>query len=127
MEFAWTEKHVQYRERINRLIAESLPEDWWESYAMEGPADPKLMQFARGFARKLAETGDVLEFADLDGFKDGFAAEFVFEDFFSVEPMFDVVALDENAGGIPFAGRFEGDIGGGREHVIKGGGAMFGA
>lgn len=59
MDFAWTEEQIAYRERINALIRDNLPDDWWENYAAEGPADPKLMAFARIFAKKLAETGDV--------------------------------------------------------------------
>lgn len=59
MEFAWTAEQEAYRDRIRRLVRESLPDDWWENYASEGPSAPAVMEFARGFGRKLAATGDV--------------------------------------------------------------------
>ena len=50
---------------------------------------------------------------------DGGAAEVVAKNVFAVEPVFDVVAFDDDAGGVPFADGFHGFIGGGREHVVK--------
>lgn len=49
-----------------------------------------------------AESIDSPEFAPANGVQDFLAAEFVFENFLSVEPMFDMIALDEHARMIPF-------------------------
>ena len=59
MEFAWTPEQAAYQERIRSIVADNLPDDWWENYAHDGPSSPQLMEFARKFGRKLAETGDV--------------------------------------------------------------------
>ena len=48
-----------------------------------------------------AEPGDILEFALGHRGEDGGAAEFVFEGFDAVQPMLDVLALDEDARLIP--------------------------
>ena len=55
MDFAWTEGQLAYRKRLSELVARERPGDWWESYAHDGPYPPKFMQFARKFARVLAE------------------------------------------------------------------------
>ncbi|MGE0386592.1 MAG: acyl-CoA dehydrogenase family protein [Gammaproteobacteria bacterium] len=55
MDFAWTDKHKAYRREITAVLEQALPPDWWETYAWDGPSSKPLMQFARGFARRLAE------------------------------------------------------------------------
>ncbi len=67
------------------------------------------------------EAGLLSEFALRETGFDGVAAEVVAEDVFTVEPVFDVVAFDDDAGGVPFSNRFHGLVGSGREHVVKGG------
>lgn len=54
MNFAWDETDIAYREELREMLDE-LPADWWDEYAAEGPASPKVMTFARGFNAKLAE------------------------------------------------------------------------
>jgi len=66
-----------------------------------------------------AEAGLLSEFALRETGFDGVAAEVVAEDVFTVEPVFDVVAFDDDAGGVPFANRFQGFICGRREYVVK--------
>jgi alkylation response protein AidB-like acyl-CoA dehydrogenase len=60
MEFAWRPEHEAYRQELRDLMRANLPNDWWENYAWDSPSSPELMQFARGFARKLAEKGHVV-------------------------------------------------------------------
>jgi alkylation response protein AidB-like acyl-CoA dehydrogenase len=54
MEFAWAESQIAYRQKLVDLKEREIPSDWWENYAAHGPANPKLMQFARSFNPKLA-------------------------------------------------------------------------
>lgn len=54
MEFAWDETDVAYREEL-RDVLKTLPEDWWENYAFQGPAGPDVMIYARKFNALLAE------------------------------------------------------------------------
>jgi len=72
-----------------------------------------------------AEAGHVPELALGDGGPDRVAAQFVFQDLRSVEPVFDVVALDEDAREVDFAGRFERQRNHRLEHVIERGGDVF--
>lgn len=60
MEFAWSKEEVAYRKELRDLVRDNQPADWWQSYANDGPSNPKLMKFARGFAKKLAEKGHVV-------------------------------------------------------------------
>jgi alkylation response protein AidB-like acyl-CoA dehydrogenase len=60
MEFGWTAEQEAYRKELREILRENLPADWWQSYAYDGPSNPKLMQFARGFAKKLAAKGHVV-------------------------------------------------------------------
>ena len=60
MEFAWSKDEVAYRKELHDLVRDNQPADWWQSYANDGPSNPKLMKFARGFAKKLAEKGHVV-------------------------------------------------------------------
>lgn len=57
MEFGWNEDQTRYRERLRSIIDEELPEDWWSEYAYDGPSNPKVMNYARTFARRLAREG----------------------------------------------------------------------
>ncbi len=54
MNFSWTEGQSAYRNRLSELVRRERPDDWWESYAHDGPYSPKFMEFARKFARVLA-------------------------------------------------------------------------
>src|SRR5437762_6142628 len=67
----------------------------------------------------LTKAGPVLEFALGDGRFDGLAAKFVFEHFFPVEPVLDVVALDQNTGLVPFAGRPQWFVIRRRQYIVK--------
>ena len=55
MDFAWTEQQLAYRNRLADIVHRELPADWWENYAHDGPYPPKFMQFARRFAKVLAQ------------------------------------------------------------------------
>jgi len=54
MEFGWSRSQDAYRQKLVDIKERELPDDWWDTYAAHGPAYPKLMEFARGFNRKLA-------------------------------------------------------------------------
>jgi alkylation response protein AidB-like acyl-CoA dehydrogenase len=60
MEFSWSKEEQAYRKELRDLVKDNLPPDWWEGYAYDGPANPKLMKFARGFDAKLAAKGHVV-------------------------------------------------------------------
>ena len=60
MEFGWTSEQKAYREKLSAFVEDRLPADWWESYANDGPSNPRLMQFARSFAKELAAVGEVV-------------------------------------------------------------------
>src|SRR6266536_1794139 len=68
-----------------------------------------------------AEAGDVLELAPGDGRLQLRAAEIVLEDLPRVQPVLDVVALDQDARLVPLAHRAQGLVPGGREDVVEGG------
>src|SRR2546423_10513814 len=70
---------------------------------------------------------NVAEFAFGDAVLHLLAAEFVFQNFLAVEPVFDFVAVHVNAGRVPFAGGVEsgGFVRPRRDHFVKGGGAVF--
>lgn len=72
-----------------------------------------------------AVVGHVAVFALGGGLAHGFAAAIVLDNFFSVEPMLDVVALDADAGMVPFTGGMERLVPGRRDNGIKGAGAGF--
>jgi alkylation response protein AidB-like acyl-CoA dehydrogenase len=55
MDFAWTESDQAYRRELASMLEETLPDNWWDDYAYEGPAGPELMAYARTFNAKLAE------------------------------------------------------------------------
>src|SRR5579884_1411156 len=73
----------------------------------------------------VSEVMDVLEFAVRDGFFEFRAAEFVLDDFHAVEPVLDVVALEQHARMVPLAGRMERLVGVGRNDVVEGRGALL--
>ena len=60
MEFAWSKDEEAYRAELHGLVRDNQPADWWQTYAYDGPSNPKLMKYARGFAKKLAEKGHVV-------------------------------------------------------------------
>ncbi len=75
----------------------------------------------------VSEPGDVLELALRHRRLDDLAAAFVFEHFHAVEPVLDVVALDQNPRVVDLAGRLERSGALWREHVIEGGREMLAA
>ena len=60
MEFSWSAEEQIYRDELREFIRSSLPTDWWQKYAYDGAANPKLMEFARGFGPTLAAKGHVV-------------------------------------------------------------------
>lgn len=54
MDFQWDETDLAYRGELKEMLG-LLPPDWWEAYAADGPASPKVMAFARGFNAELAK------------------------------------------------------------------------
>lgn len=60
MEFAWSKEEEAYRAELRALVRDNQPADWWQTYANDGPSNPKLMKYARGFGAKLAEKGHVV-------------------------------------------------------------------
>lgn len=60
MEFGWTSSQDAYRKQLTDILERELPSDWWENIAFDGPCHPELMEFARGFNRKLATEGLVV-------------------------------------------------------------------
>lgn len=70
-----------------------------------------------------AEFGAVFVFALSDPFFPIIAPKLVFDDFFTIQPVFDVGAVDENAHMIPFAGRL-GSIFGRGVQIVAGSGQL---
>jgi len=56
MEFAWTEAHDRYRQRVRSFLERELPADWYETHH-KGLASPEQINFSREFCPKLAEAG----------------------------------------------------------------------
>lgn len=54
MDFTWDESDEAYRAELREVIA-TLPDDWRENYAPQGPSSPKVMDRARQFNARLAE------------------------------------------------------------------------
>jgi alkylation response protein AidB-like acyl-CoA dehydrogenase len=57
MEFAWSEQHRNYRERIRQALDELLPDDWDETYVPQSYASDAQIAFSREFCPQLAERG----------------------------------------------------------------------
>ncbi|MBV9994304.1 MAG: acyl-CoA dehydrogenase family protein [Caulobacteraceae bacterium] len=59
MDFGWSPDQEAYRAKVRSFLDETLPPDWWENYAGEGPASPEVMGFAKEFLPKLGAAGYV--------------------------------------------------------------------
>ena len=56
MEFGWNEDEVRYRDRIRKVLDESLPSDWNE-IATHGPGSRPQTEFSKSFCKILAKEG----------------------------------------------------------------------
>jgi len=56
MEFGWNEDEVRYRDRVRKLLDESLPSDWNE-IAVHGPGSRQQTEFSKSFCKTLAREG----------------------------------------------------------------------
>ena len=56
MEFGWNEDEVRYRDRVRKLLDESLPSDWNE-IAVHGPGSRQQTEFSKSFCKTLAGEG----------------------------------------------------------------------
>ncbi len=56
MDFAWTDEHRAFRERLRAFLKAELPADW-ESIAHHGPGSAEITAFSRRFCGRLAEAG----------------------------------------------------------------------
>lgn len=56
MEFGWNEDEVHYRDRVRKLLDESLPSDWNE-IAVHGPGSRPQTEFSKSFCKTLAKEG----------------------------------------------------------------------
>ncbi len=54
VDFKWSQEQLDYRERVQKFIADELPEDWFENY-VHGVGSTKQIDFSRIFCGKLAE------------------------------------------------------------------------
>jgi alkylation response protein AidB-like acyl-CoA dehydrogenase len=59
LEFGWKPEQEAYRAELRSILKENLPADWWQKYAYDFPSKQELVQFARGFAKVLADRGHV--------------------------------------------------------------------
>ena len=57
MEFGWSERHQDYRRRVQQALAELLPADWEEAYQPHSYASDIQLAFSRKFCPALAERG----------------------------------------------------------------------
>ena len=56
MEFGWNEDEVRYRDRVRKLLDESLPSHWNE-IAVHGPGSRQQTEFSKSFCKTLAGEG----------------------------------------------------------------------
>jgi alkylation response protein AidB-like acyl-CoA dehydrogenase len=56
MEFGWSEEHEQYRARIRKFLADTLPADW-DQIALHGPGSDAQTEYSRHFCKLLDEEG----------------------------------------------------------------------
>jgi len=71
MEFGWNEAEASYRQRVQALLAEELPENW-DEIALHGPGSLAQTEFSKRFCPRLAERGMLIphwprEFGGDDG------------------------------------------------------------
>ena len=57
MEFAWSDRHVEFRRRVRQALDELLPANWYEHYVPQSYASDDQIAFSREFCGKLAERG----------------------------------------------------------------------
>ncbi|NLR73448.1 acyl-CoA dehydrogenase [Novosphingobium sp. ERN07] len=55
MDFGWTTSDDAYRAELVSFLTQELPNNWWDSFAYDGPSGPELMNNAGSFNRKLAQ------------------------------------------------------------------------
>ncbi len=56
MDFAWTDEHRAFREKLRAFLKAELPANW-ESIAHHGPGSAEITAFSRQFCARLAEAG----------------------------------------------------------------------
>ena len=56
MDFAWTDDHRAFRDKLRAFLKAELPDNW-ESIAHHGPGSAEITAFSRQFCARLAEAG----------------------------------------------------------------------
>ncbi len=54
MDFTWTREEEAFRQRLRKLLADTLPQGW-ERFSQHGPASPALTEYAETFCGMLAQ------------------------------------------------------------------------